>query len=151
VVEAQDWTDDRLVELFRGQPLDRDSAPHYRGRLDRVLLMNRCAGCGHWHHPPSPVCPRCWSDQVIPTAVSGSGTIHLAIFLHRGPPADGVSYDPPYPVATVELDEQPGLRFTATVIDAPNDQIRIDRRVRLDWIDRGDVPVPVFRLADEDR
>lgn len=86
---------------------------------------------------------------MTPTAVAGTGVIHLAIFLHQGPMAPGVDYSTPYPLATVELDEQPGLRFSATVVGASNDDIRIGRRVRLDWIDRDGEPVPVFRLTDE--
>jgi uncharacterized OB-fold protein len=141
--------DEELVGLFAGQPLDQDSAPHYRGRLHRHLLLNRCTACGLWHHPPRPLCPRCWSTDVRATEVAGTGTIDLVLFLHQGPPAEGVDYATPYPVATVELDEQPGLRFTATIVGAPNDAIAIGRRVRLDWIERGRVPVPVFRLADD--
>jgi uncharacterized OB-fold protein len=143
--------DDALVELFAGQPLTRDSAAHYRGRLGHQLLINRCASCGHFHHPPRPICPKCWSTDVAPTEVSGNGTIHLIVFLHQGPPAAGVDYATPYPVATVELDEQPGLRFTGTVLGATNDQITIGRRVRLDWIERAGVPVPAFRLVEGGR
>jgi uncharacterized OB-fold protein len=140
-------TDDELVTLFAGHDLTIDSAPHFRGRLDRRLLINRCAACGTWHHPPRPVCPSCWSSDVVATEVAGTGTIHLAIFLHQGPPAEGVDYATPYPVVTVELDEQPGLRFTSTVVGAPNSDIAIGRRVTLDWIDRAGVPLPVWRLA----
>jgi uncharacterized protein len=139
-------TDDELVRLFPGHPLDHDNAAHYRGRLERRLLLNRCAGCALWHHPPQPICPSCWSFDVMPTPVSGNGTIHLVIFLHQGPPAPGVDYTTPYPVVAVELDEQPGLRFTSTVVGAPNDTISIGRRVTLDWIERSSAPLPVFRL-----
>lgn len=82
-----------------------------------------------------------------PSEVAGTGSIHLVLFLHQGPPARGVDYGTPYPVVTVELDEQPGLRFTSTVVGCTNAQIGIGRRVTLDWIVRGDVPLPVFRLA----
>jgi uncharacterized protein len=140
-------TDVELVRRFAGQPLSLDSAAHYRGRLERRLLINRCTACGLWQHPPYPICPKCWSTEVVATAVAGTGTIHLAVFLHQGPPAPGVDYAIPHPVITVELDEQPGLRFTSTVIDSGNDQITIGARVTLDWIERDDVPVPVFRLA----
>ena len=140
--------DDVLVARFPGHPLDHDSAAHYRGRLERRLLLNRCGECGTWHHPPKPICPSCWSTDVVPTEVAGTGTIHLAIFLHQGPPAEGVDYGTPYPVVTVELDEQPGLRFTSTVVGAPNEAIIIGTRVALDWIDRAGTPLPVFRLAE---
>jgi uncharacterized protein len=141
-------TDDELVERFPGHPITHDNAAHYRGRLDRQLLMNRCRSCGSWHSPPKPVCPQCWSFDVEATPVPGDGTIFMAIFLHQGPPAPGVDYTQPHPVVTVELDEQPGLRFTSTVVGADNDVIQIGRRVRLRWIDRLGAPMPVFEVCD---
>ena len=140
-------TDEELVARFPGHPLDHDSAAHYRGRLERRLVLNRCGGCGTWHHPPKPICPACWSTDVAPTAAAGTGTIHLAVFLYQGPPAEGVDYSTPYPVVTVELDEQPGLRFTSTLVGSPNEAITIGRRVSLDWIERAGAPLPVFRLS----
>jgi uncharacterized protein len=144
-------TDDQLVERFPGQPITHDNAEHYRGRLNRQLLINRCNDCGHWHAPAKPVCPRCWSFDVEATAVSGDGTIFMAIFLHQGPPAPGVDYSTPYPVVTVELDEQPGLRYTSTVVGADNDAIKIGNRVRLNWIVRSGAPLPVFELTEATR
>jgi uncharacterized protein len=143
-------TDEQLWEIFPGRGVDHDNAPHFRGRLQRRLLINRCEGCGTWHHPPKPVCPTCLSDRVLAAPVSGSGSIFMAIFLYQGPPAEGVDYSMPYPVVTVELDEQPGLRFSSTVIGSSNDEIRIGRRVRLDWIERSGAPLPVFRLDGEE-
>ena len=147
--ETVDLTDEELVRLFPGHQLSHDNKAAYRGRLERVLLVNRCGSCGRWHEPPKPVCPSCWSTEVIPTPVAGTGTIFMAIFLHQGPPAEGVDYFTPYPVVTVELDEQEGLRLTSTVAGAAIDEVRIGRRVRLDWATRGGVPMPVFRLLEE--
>ncbi len=121
----------------------------YRGLLHRELRMNRCADCGWWHHRPKPICPQCWSKRLVPTPVSGRGTIHLLILLHQGPPADGVDYATPHPVATVELDEQPGLRFTSTVVAADPDELAIGQRVALDWTERDARPYPVFRPAPD--
>jgi uncharacterized OB-fold protein len=145
-----DVSDEELYSLFPGA-VDRDSAAHYRGRLRRQLLFNRCAECGTWHTPPMPVCPSCLSERVVATPVSGRGTIFMAIFLHQGPPAEGVDYSTPYPVVTAELDEQPGLRYSSTVVGSGGEEIQIGRRVELDWITRGGTPMPVFRLAGEDR
>jgi len=142
-------TDAELIQRFATHTLTRDNAAHFRGRLDHQLLINRCEDCGLWHHPPGPVCPGCWSTAVAPTAVAGTGTIHLKIFLHQGSPAPEVDYSTPYPVVTVELDEQPGLRFTATVVGTPNEAIEIGDRVELDWIERAGEPIPAFRLAAE--
>jgi uncharacterized OB-fold protein len=139
--------DEQLVELFRAYALNHDNKAIFRARLDHELRMMRCRDCGTWHEPPKPICPACWSKHVEPTPVSGRGTIFMAIFLHQGPPTPGVDYTTPYPVVTVELDEQPGLRFTSTVVGAENEHIVIGAPVTLDWLDRDGVPVPVFRLA----
>jgi uncharacterized protein len=139
--------DEQLVTLFHAYPLDHDNKAIFRARLDHELRVMRCADCGTWHEPPKPICPACWSTNVVPTAVSGRGTIFMAIFLSQGPPASGVDYSTPYPVVTVELEEQPGLRFTSTVVGSPNDDVVIGAPVELAWIDRDGVPVPAFRLA----
>jgi uncharacterized protein len=143
-------SDEELVTRFGRYGVDRDSAAHYRGWLEHRFLVQRCDDCGTWHHPPRPVCPTCWSMRITPTEVAGRGTIFLAIFLHQGPPASGVDYSTPYPVVTAELDEQPGLRVTSTVIGARNVDITIGRGVVLDWIERDGMPLPVFRLAGGD-
>lgn len=143
-------TNDELVQRFPGEAITHDNAEHYRGRLRRQLLFNRCDDCAVWHAPPKPVCPECWSPHVTPTAVSGDGAIFMNVFLHQGPPAEGVDYTTPYPVVTVELEEQVGLRFTATVVDADNDDIRIGNAVRLDWRERSGSPMPVFVLTGAD-
>lgn len=142
-------TDDELVARFPGEPITHDNKAHYAGRLRRQLLINRCTDCRTWHHPPKPVCPECWSQNVVATPVSGTGTIHLAIFLHQGPPAEGVDYATPYPVVTVDLDDAPGVRFTSTVVGAGNENIAIGARVALDWTERAGAPMPVFRLTEE--
>ena len=142
-------TDEDLLARLRGLRVDHDTKDFYRGWLHRELRLNRCGSCGTWHHPPRPVCPACWSSQVVPTPVSGRGRVHLLIRLHQGPAAEGVSYEGGWPVATVELDEQPGLRFTSGVIGARREDLAIGRRVELAWIERGGEPYPVFRLDAE--
>jgi uncharacterized protein len=143
--------DNELVGLFPGEALTHDNAEHYRGRLRRQLLINRCTDCRAWHAPPRPVCPQCWSSAVTPTPVSGAGTIFLFTLLHQGPPAPGASYDRPYPVVTVELDEQPGLRFTSTVVDADPAAVVIGARVQLAWRTLDRAPMPVFILDEGGR
>jgi uncharacterized OB-fold protein len=145
---TSEFSDDQLVQRFPGEAITHDNAAHYRGRLRRELLLNRCADCGRWHAPPKPICPDCWSSRVSAEPVSGEGAIFMAIFLHRGPTAPGVLYSTPYPVVTVELNEQAGLRFTSTVVGATNDDIRIGASVRLDWSERSGAPMPVFALRD---
>lgn len=140
-------TDQEIVDRYAGVGLDHVNKHFYAGLLNRELRLNRCADCGRWHHRPKPICPECWSARVEATPVSGRGTIHLAIFLHQGPSADGVDYAAgPHPVVTVELEEQEGLRFTSTVVGADNDDIAIGAPVKLTWIERDGRPYPAFAL-----
>jgi uncharacterized OB-fold protein len=149
VSEASELSDVELLDRFRGVQVDHTNKHFYRGLLQRELRLNRCADCGWWHHRPKPICPRCWSKRIVATPVSGRGTIHLAIFLYQGPPADGVDYATgPHPVVTVELEEQAGLRFTTTVVGVEHDQIVIGAAVRLQWIERDGRPFPAFALLD---
>jgi uncharacterized OB-fold protein len=138
--------DEELVRRFPHHHLDQDWRARFRGYLEQRLLVNRCQDCSAWHEPPGPVCPHCGSSRVVPTAVQGTGTIYMAIFLHQGPQVEGVDYSTPYPVVAVELDEQQGLRFVATITGADEPDITIGSQVRLDWIDRAGEPVPAFRL-----
>ncbi|MDA8045558.1 MAG: zinc ribbon domain-containing protein [Actinomycetota bacterium] len=138
--------DATLIGLFPGHSLDLDNRAFYAGWLEKELRLNRCADCRRWHHPPQPVCPACWSDQVRPTAVTGRGTIHLLIRLHQGPAAPGVDYAAgPYPVVVVELEEQAGLRFTSTIVGYEPSDLAIGTAVELEWIERAGTPFPVFR------
>jgi len=138
-----------LVARFPDTRIDHDTKHFYAGWLNRQLVLNRCGDCGEWHAPPRPVCPKCWSFNIVPTAVGGKGTFHLLTRLHQGPPAPDVDYKKgPHPVATVELDEQPGLRYTSTIVNCPADQVRIGMRVQLAWIERYGAPYPVFEPAE---
>lgn len=138
--------DAALVERFPYAQIDHDSKHLFRGWLEKRLLINRCEDCQHFHHPPKPVCPRCWSNALTPTEVSGKGVIHLTMMLHQGPPAPDVDYTKgPHPVVTVELEEQEGLRFTSTIVDCALEDVRIGLAVELTWIDRFGAPFPVFQ------
>jgi uncharacterized OB-fold protein len=143
-----DISDAELVDRFAFAGIDRDKRDFYRGWLVRELRMNRCADCGRWHHPARPMCPSCWSWDVVPTPVSGRGTVHLLMRLHQGPPAPGVDYTAgPYPVVTVELEEQEALRYTSTVVNCDPDDVAIGMPVQLTWIERNGAPFPVFEPA----
>ena len=134
-----------VLNRFPGTMIDHDSKDFYRGLLDRQLLMNRCEQCGTWQAQGQSMCPQCWSTEVKPTPVAGTGEIHLLIFLHQGPQLEGVDYADGYPVAAVELDEQVGLRFVTTIVDYDKAQLKVGTRVTLDWAVREGNPFPVFR------
>jgi uncharacterized OB-fold protein len=135
-----------VLERYPNRPIDRDSFAFYEGWLGRRLTFPKCASCGLWHQPPRAICPFCWSSDLVPTPVTGKGVIYLSILLHQGPPADDVSY--PYPVVTVELAEQPGLRYTSTLVGGGGRPAPIGALVELSWIERDGTPFPAFRLVE---
>ncbi len=141
-----DLSDAALLELFAGHGVHRDNAAQYRGRLDGQLLINRCTDCARYHQPPRPMCPNCWSFDIAPTPVSGRGTIHLLMYLHAGPPAEGVDYhNGGHPVVVVELEEQEHLRVTGTVHGFGPNEPSIGDAVELGFLDRGGAPIAAFR------
>lgn len=139
-------TDQEVFDRLPGMVIDRDSVDFYRGVLERRMLLNHCEDCGHWNSATRPqVCPTCWSDNVTRSEPSGKGTIHSFTLLHAGLPIPGVDYKAGYPVALVELDEQKGFRAAATIVDCPNEDLRVGLPVELTWIERGGEPFPAFR------
>ncbi len=142
-------TDQELRDAFPDTIITHDDKEFYRGWLEHRLLLNRCDDCGHWHQPPRPICPECWSWNVTPTEVSGNGTVFMLVKLHQGPPAPDVDYSRPHPVATIELVEQEGLRYTSTIVNCDLDDIEIGMPVQLTWIERWGAPYPVFEPATD--
>jgi uncharacterized OB-fold protein len=133
------------VDRYPDYDIDQDNISLFEGWLSRELRLPKCANCGKWHQPPRPVCPFCWSSELVPTPVSGRGVIYLAIVLEQGPAQEGVTY--PLPVVTAELEEQPGLRFTTALAGAARDDVKVGAPVVLDWSERRGAPFPVFRLS----
>ena len=110
------------------------------GREGRLLIM-RCEDCGYYLHPPTPVCGRCLSTAVTPSAVSGRGTLYTyTISEYAWHPA----FPPPYAIGVVALVEQPELRLTSDLVNCAPEQVRIGLPVRAAFIDCGEIFVPVF-------
>lgn len=116
---------------------------------EHELVVQRCDDCSYYIHWPQVVCPRCQSDKLSTAELSGRGTIFTYTVVHHvfHPIYAG---EVPYSVAIVELDEQPGLRMLANIVDCPNDALRIGMAVEVTFEDReGGVTVPQFRPAPE--
>ena len=128
-------TDEELLDAFPRVRIDQDNAAYYRGLLEQRLMVNRCGDCGHWHQPPRPICPKCWSWAISPKAVAGEGRVALVTVLRQGPARDGIDYADGHAVIAVELDEQPGLRIAGGVVARDTHQVRLGARVRIVWRD----------------
>jgi uncharacterized OB-fold protein len=54
-------------------------------------------------------------------------------------------FPPPYVVAMVELDDEPGVRLTTNVVDCPVDEVTVGMPVEVVFEEREDVWIPLFR------
>jgi uncharacterized OB-fold protein len=139
----------RLADLVAAHPdwqIDHDNKWLYAGYDEELVLVQRCAACGRWQHPPRPICSTCWSPDVVPTPVAGRGTVYLStVYRALDPVLGGVEPDGAC-VVTVELDEQPGLFVTSRFVGAP--QPPIGAPVVLRFVERSGAPFPVFELGE---
>lgn len=132
--------------LVPPQPLpDVDSAGFWEATARGDLALRRCRECGRWQHPPVERCRQCAGPTAF-EPVSGTGTVFSYIVMRRAS-VPGFEDLLPYVVATVELDEQPGLRFVARLEGVDPAGVEIGSRVRAEIIPvpGGDYHVPVFR------
>lgn len=141
-------SDSEVLERFPLTEIDHDTKDFYRGLLEKKLLMCKCLDCGNWQAYFRSICAECWSTNVKPIPVTGTGTVHLLIYVHQGPEVPGVNYENGYPVAVIELDEQEGLRFVSTVINYDKSTLKVGTRVNLEWSTRNGNPFPVFSPAN---
>jgi hypothetical protein len=139
-------TDAELVERYPDVALDHDNKAQWKGFLSHRLLIAHCGDCDHWFNPPRPMCPRCWADLVEHHEVSGRGRVQWFTLLFQGQGAAlHDEADHPTIAVVVELEEQPGLRVTSTLIGCPAGEVACDMAVELDWQDFEGAPIPVFR------
>lgn len=140
--------DAQVFERFPDVLLTPDNLEHYRGLLQRKLLINRCGNCGYWVYPHRPICPECWSWSLTPTPVSGRG--HVFMFTRvpqaRANDAAGQAFGTNLVLVAVELVEQVGLRYLSTVEGLAFEELHHGMEVELAWHDSAERPIPVFRM-----
>lgn len=131
-----------MTDEFRLLPAVTPETEHFwRGGAQGELVILRCTSCGTYIHPPAPVCPSCLSREQKPEAVSGRGEIvTFTVNHHPWNPTVAV----PYVIALVELDEQKGLRLATNIVACAPEEVRIGMRVRVTFLEREDVWLPLF-------
>ena len=128
--------------IARGWVVDHDNEDFYAGLMQERLLLDRCRACGRWQHPPKPICPACWSTDIGPEDVRGTGTVALwTVYRGIDPVFGGVAPDG-VRMVTVDLDEQPGLRVTSRY--EGDDEPRVGARVGVRFVEGHGGPFPAF-------
>jgi len=119
-----------------------ETGAFWAGGEQGELLISFCQGCGHYFHPPGPVCWRCRSRDVAPKAVSGRAVV-AAYTVNRQPWVPG--FAPPYVIAMVELVEEPDVRLQTNVVGIEPDEVSIGLEVEVFFEQWDRIWVPLFR------
>jgi uncharacterized OB-fold protein len=111
------------------------------------LRMQRCRNCGRFQHYPKVLCRNCQSDDLGDDAVSGRATLYtwtIAVQPFHPFYVDRI----PFILATVELEEQPGLMFMTQLVDCTEDDLRIGMPLEVKFVELSpELTLPFFRPA----
>lgn len=110
--------------------ITEDNAPYWEGCRRGELRAQRCTACERYRWPPAVLCPHCLAPGGEWVRLSGRGTIHSFIVVHR-PQHPAFLDDVPYNVAIVELEE--GIRTHTNVVGCPNEALRVGLAVEVEF------------------
>ena len=120
-----------------------DTKPFWDGCLQRQFLLQRCSNCGAYRHPPSPICPKCLSDQHAWVPASGRGKVYTFVVV-REALSRGWEQLIPYVLAVVELDEGPHV--LTNIVNIAPEQVAIEMLVEVTFEELdGTTMLPVFQ------
>lgn len=126
---ALDHADERSPD--RPRPvLDALSRAYWEAAGRGELAIQRCEECGHYQHPPRPLCERCASADFGYPAVSGRGHVYSFTTNHQRNVA-GFEQAVPYVNLIVELEEQPQLFLLSDLPAGEADWIAIGAPVEV--------------------
>jgi uncharacterized OB-fold protein len=131
------------MTMYRPVPLpDAETAFFWTAAREGRLLIQRCSGCGRWQYPPDVGCPACLGDDLVPTEVSGRGSVYSFTVVRQAfDPALSEAF--PFVVALVELEEGP--RMLTNIVDADPASLSVGMPVEVTFEPVGDQSLPVFR------
>jgi uncharacterized OB-fold protein len=129
-----------------GRPLPAPtelSAPHWDGAREGRLMVQHCASCQAHVFIPRRACPQCLAEPLEWVQSSGKGTIYSYTIIHRPPHP---SFQSPFCAAIIELEE--GWHMLSNVVGADPATIKVGQPVRVEFLDCGDIALPVFRRSE---
>ncbi|MDO8860094.1 OB-fold domain-containing protein [Haliea sp. E1-2-M8] len=119
------------------QPVPRPTAiskPFWDALRERRIVVPRCDRCGWWIFYPRRHCPRCCSERLTWTAISGQATL-CSYTIARIPTLAGFAQPAPQNLAIVTLAE--GFNMNSALAGVEPEAMRIGMELR-----------PVFNVID---
>jgi uncharacterized protein len=125
--------------------LDADNRAFWTGGAAGELRLMRCKDCRGFIHPPKPVCRLCLSENVAPEAVAGTGVVDTFTVNHQKwlP-----GLETPFVIARVAIDGAPGVYLTTNIVGCPVEAVDIGDRVRVTFVQQGEVYFPLFEKVN---
>jgi uncharacterized protein len=131
------------MAVKRPQPrLSDENRFFWTSGADGKLRFMHCRDCGHFIHPPQPICRQCRSENVAPETVAGTGLIYSYTINHQ---KWNPELEVPYVIARVAIDGAPGVLLTTNIIGCPVASVDIGDRVSVSFEQQGEVYYPLFR------
>lgn len=109
------------------QPRSPHSKAYWQGLREGRIVIQKCAACGAFTHPPGPRCTNCLSEDRQYVALGGFGTVYTYTVTRRAMHEE-FKADLPYVIAYVRTDE--GLMLVTWLKDIAPEDVRIGMRVQ---------------------
>ena len=125
--------------------IEEETQVYWDGAREGKLLLAQCTACGRTHHYPRPICPFCWSDEIVQIQASGRATLYTfsTVFMNDLPP---FGERLPYVAAMVDLEEGP--RLATNMIECDPEDLEVGMKVELVSQPLTDeISAPFFRPA----
>ena len=123
---------------------DELSKPFWDACNEQRLVVQHCTACNRKQYPPQPACAQCGSAQNLgwlPT--SGRGRIHGSVVMYDSR-IRALHPDQPFNIATIELEEDPAIKFFSNLPGVPVDQVPVGAKVEVDFLEVS----PTQRIAE---
>jgi uncharacterized OB-fold protein len=147
MTETRSRPENALPADFAELAPDSWTEPFWLATREHKLVIPRCTNCQTFRFPPSPFCFNCQHQPVELVEVAGTGTVYTYT-IARHPVVPMLADNVPYVVAVVELDDAPGVRMIANVVECDPEDVEIGKPVRVVWDDVDEyVTIPRFTLS----
>ncbi len=125
-----------------------DDAEFWEAANRQELVIQQCADCGAFRHPPRPFCPECQSSEDTWASLPGTGEVYTYTIAEH-PVGPNHEEHLPYNVAAVLLDGTDDIRLVTQIVGIEPEDVEIGMPVEVVWEEvDDDTTLPLFRPQD---